>query len=767
MKYLYLFLCLGIYTYSYSQNTITGTVTDENNTPLFGVEIYIEKLHLGTTTDENGTFELRKIPKGQHEVSFQYLGFTTIKRTLTIPLAHSNINIILQESTEHIDEVLVSTPFQKLQSENVMKVEHESIESLRRNGGPTMMENLTAIPGVEQISTGTGIGKPVIRGLTGNRVLIYTQGVRLENQQFGSEHGLGLNQAGFDGVEIIKGPASLLYGSDALGGVLYFKPEKFALNNSTDVSIEQNFFSNTLGSNTTVGIKSSKEQLKFLARGTYNTHSDYQLANEERATNTRFNEKDFKAGVGFNTDFWAGELRYNFTNSKVGIPEEHHEQSKSKTIEIPYQDIDNHILSLHNHFYINDSKIDVNLGYIANYRKEFEDEHHHEDEDDHDHHDHHNDHNEEYHEEEHHGDEAALDMHLKTFTYEVKYYIPNQSKFETIIGAQGLHQTNRNHGEELLIPNAVTNDIGAFITSLYNLNENTSIQGGLRFDHRHLNSESFEVEDHDHHTTEVIDGIDKNFQSFNFSLGVKTHFFEQLTARFNFASGFRAPTLAELTSFGVHHGTNRFEIGNPNLDSEQNYQTDIALEFKSEHVEFFANGFYNKIDNYIFAEPSGDTEHGVPVYVYTQDDANLYGGELGVHFHPHPIDWLHIESSYETVVGKRDDQYLPLIPANKWANTFRSEFRKSGVFQNIFAAVQYNYYFEQDRVSLFEETTPGYGLFNIQSGTAFKLGQSLATINFGINNLFNVAYTSHLSALKPLQIQNPGRNFILGLKWEL
>ncbi len=146
-----------------------------------------------------------------------------------------------------MDEVILSAPFDKLQSENVMKIESKSMETLKKAGAPTLMQGISNIPGVAEITTGTGIGKPVIRGLSGNRVLVYTQGVRLENQQFGNEHGLGMNDSGIESVEVIKGPASLLYGSDALGGVLYLNPEKFAYQGETKVDVSQSFFSNTLG----------------------------------------------------------------------------------------------------------------------------------------------------------------------------------------------------------------------------------------------------------------------------------------------------------------------------------------------------------------------------------------------------------------------------------------------------------------------------------------------------------------------------------------
>ena len=754
-----------------SQNSVKGKITDDMNSPVMGADIYIEQLHIGTTSDEDGSFQLQNIPQGSHKLSISFVGFNTENIEVNLTSSDIELNITLNPSVFHMDEVIVSAPFNKLQSENVMKIESKSIETLRKTGAPTLMQSISNIAGVSEITTGTGIGKPVIRGLSGNRVLVYTQGVRLENQQFGNEHGLGMSDSGIESVEVIKGPASLLYGSDALGGVLYLNPEKFAYQDETKIELNQNFYSNTLGSNTSLGVKTSKNRFKFIFRGGFNSHADYQIPNGDRVTNTRFNEKDFKAGVGLNLDQFVTEFRYNYNQSEIGIPEEIGEQTESRSVELPYQDLETHILSLHNHFYLKNSKIDFNLGYIVNNRKEFEDEHGHEEEEEHE---------EEEHEEEEHEGEAhegpALDMKLKTLSYDLKYNFAKMGKFETIVGIQGMFQNNKNFGEEILIPDARISDAGLLATSTFDINEKHSLQGGIRFDYRHLESDTYEIEEHheeDHDEEEhdeeiiIVEGIEKEYKNFTFSLGYKSFLFNSITTRINLASGFRAPNLAELTSFGVHHGTNRFEIGNPDLESEQNFQTDVSIEYGNEHFEIFANGFYNKLNNYIYANPTGEMIEDHDVYEYVQNDAKLYGGEFGIHLHPHPYDWLHLESSFETVNGELDNgDYLPLIPANKWANTIRTEFKGSQKFSNIYAALILDSYFEQNKVSEFESSTPGYNLFHIRMGGNLNFNKTDMGINLSLNNLLNETYVSHLSALKADMIPNPGRNIVLGLNFK-
>ena len=227
MKKYITILILGFTALLQAQNKISGSVTDLNNKPLKGVSVYLSELHKGTTTNENGYYQFTNLPNGKLTISFISVGFMGLNKTVFIQQKETVLDFQMEETLFEMDEVIVSTAFNKIQSQNVMKVEHATIKELQQHGTSTLIEGLATIPGVSQVSTGTSIGKPVIRGLSGNRVLVYSQGVRIENQQFGDEHGLGLNDSGVESVEVIKGPASLLYGSDALGGVLYFNPEKF------------------------------------------------------------------------------------------------------------------------------------------------------------------------------------------------------------------------------------------------------------------------------------------------------------------------------------------------------------------------------------------------------------------------------------------------------------------------------------------------------------------------------------------------------------
>jgi iron complex outermembrane receptor protein len=728
-------LILGFSGIISAQNKISGTVTDEKNQPMAAVSVYAPEIHKSTMTNAEGKYELASVPTGELKIIFSYIGYTSQEKTSRVSSGKNILDIMLAESIHQMDEVIVSTAFNRLQSQNVMKVEHATLKSLQQKGVSTLIEGLATIPGVAQVSTGISIGKPVIRGLSSNRVLVYSQGVRLENQQFGDEHGLGLNDSGIESVEVIKGPASLLYGSDALGGVLYFNPEKFADANTFKGDFSQKLFSNTLGSNSSLGFKGSTENWKFLLRGDYATHSDYMVPDGDRVTNTRYNEIDIKGGVGYSNSKVSSVFRYNLNHVDLGIFEgDIGEQTQNKSPDFPRQEVYNQIFSLHNNFFFTHSKLDADIGYIANDRSELED-----------------------------SVTAGLRMKLNTLNYDIKYHFAKTDKFETIAGIQGMTQTNENFGEELLIPDATTNDFGIFTTTIYSWRANM-IQAGIRYDYREIST----AEHGNIGEENYFGAIDKSFDSFNASLGYKTDVAENTILRLNAASGFRAPNLAELTSNGVHEGTNRYEIGNSDLTTEQNFQADLNLEYKTEHFEFFLNGFYNHINNYIYASPTGDLIDGNFVYKYVQSDAQLFGGEAGIHIHPHPLDWLHLESSFESVTGKNaNGDYLPLIPANNWNNTIRTEFNIQNWLSEGYARLNISTTFAQNNVSGFETETKDYTLVNCGFGGKIKIEKTVFEVSLNGNNLFDKTYIAHLSRLKTDGIPNIGRNIVLGMNFNI
>ena len=722
---LFLFASITAFAQSFS-----ATVLDKaNNEPIIYADVYFPDLHTGTTTNEKGVFTIEHFKQENIKLQISYLGYKTLNVALNTKENIKKI-FLLEEDHYHLQEIIIAAPVGRLQRESIANVTHLKMKGLRLTAPITLAAAISNIAGVEQNSTGAGIGKPVIRGLSGNRIVTYAQGMRVENQQWGDEHGLGIGDIGIESIEVIKGAASLLYGSDALGGVLYFIDERYANHNTFNISANSKFMSNTLGTNNNIGLKLHKNKLKVNVFGAYNSNSDYQLSNKKRVFNTRFNEKNFKTAIGYNAKNWITNLRYSFLQNNYGIAEDaNYTTSKSKQFILPFQTINNHSLSFENNFILKKHKLTSVLGYSNNYRKEFEDD----------------------------KENAALGLKLSTYTYNLKWHTAvYKDRYSFVVGTQGMHQQNKNNGEETLIPDAITNDIGVF--GLANIEfDNIQFQTGIRFDNRKIATQ----------LTDNILGYNNNYQGVTFS-GGGVYKKGKSKIRFNISSGFRAPSTSELLSDGVHEGTIRYEKGNPNLSNENAIQFDVAYHYKSEHLNFSINPFYNYIKNYIYLAPTNATIDSNKVYNYVQKDAFLYGGEMGLHYHPHQLHWLHLESNLSTVFAEDENKNaLPLIPQTKLNSTISTEFKQHGKINisNIF--IQHIYKFKQTKIGLFESRTPSYQVINAGINFNIKNKNTPVTLGMGVNNVFNTKYIDHLSRFKTLGIANQGLNFFIDLKIKL
>ncbi len=720
-------------TSSIGQN-FTGKVLDkETKQSISYAQIYFVDLKSGITADKNGNFKIENLNQKNIHIRISSFGYNVVDVIINLDSTKEK-TFYLEQSHFDLEEVVVTAPSGRLQGENIVSIEHKRITELQQNSPLTLAEAISNIPGVEQTTTGVGIGKTLIRGLSGNRIVTYAQGIRIENQQWGDEHGLGVGEVGIESVEVIKGPASLLYGSDALGGVLYFVDERYADQNMVQGFVQTKFHSNTLGSISNMEFKIHKRKLKFNLFSSYSSHADYQIANFERVFNTRFDEKNIKSSIGFNTKNWISNIRYSYLENNYGIVEEAaFTNSIQRSFQLPFQTINNHNFSIENIIFTGNSKLNLTLGYTNNYRKEFEDD----------------------------NNEQALGLKLNTFTYNLKWYSQTfKDRFDFIVGSQGMAQDNKNNGEEILIPDAKTTDFGAFVIGNLKFDK-FQFQSGIRADYREIDTRQMLTEEGSY------PALKNSYTGLTFSGGT-IYKIKKIKLRTNISSGFRAPQSTELLSDGVHHGTNRYIKGDPNLTNENAIQVDFSFDYQYEHFSFSINPFYNSIQNYIFLSPTDIFIDNSPVFEYVQTNAFLYGGEMGLHYHPHKIHWLHLESNLSTVIAEdRNGNPLPLIPQTNIKSTIRGEFTHKGKvrLKNVF--VQHIYNFRQDRTGLFETTTNPYTLINLGLNFEIQTKNNPIEINAGVKNMLNNKYIDHLSRFKTLEIPNQGINFYIGIKIKL
>ena len=738
-------LCLLLFLYMSSgslaaQHTIA--VRDKaNNQPISFAHVYFPDRKTGAVTDMDGIFTVQATTNTVL-MQISALGYQTALEHVV--LSSPQTVIYLQPSVHELQEVVISAVTSRLQGENVANVEKLTLKQ-----SPvqeiSLSDKLTAIPGVDNLSTGTGIGKPVIRGLSGNRIAVFSQGVRIENQQWGDEHGLGLDENGYEQVEIIKGPASLLYGSDALGGVIYFADERYAADNSLEAAVNSGFYSNTFGLRNTGALKVSKNRLHINTFGGYTTHKDYLDGRNEFVPNSRFNSGDFKTTLGYTGGKFVSAIKYNFLRENYGLTEHEHDEeseenehaySNGRTPDAPYQRLTTHLAGWENTlFFDNESKLKFDVGYIFNNRKEFE--HVHEEEGAHAH---------------EHDDLPALHMHLNTLSGLLKWHSPRWNNWTLIAGSQGMYQTNVNHGEEILIPDVSTFDMGVFVMTGFYYSEKSCWQAGIRFDNRLIRTP----------TSDNSVPFEKNYSAFNFSTGIYQPLTGTLSLRTNLSSGFRTPNMYELLSDGVHHGTERYEIGNATLQTENSYQIDASIDYHTKHLELFVGPYVNYIKNFIYLQPSADRIDERPVFRYAQTDAFLFGGEFGTHFHPHPWDWLHIECAYSSTFGQDTQRaYLPLMPSQKIKTNISLIFSGKELLPKYSFFIRNIHSFAQNRTAEYETTTPAYNLFAAGANLEFQFGKQKLLFNLTTNNLLNKTYFDHLSRYKTQHVYSAGRNVIL------
>lgn len=724
---------------SYTQ-TIHGKVTDlATGMAISKVSIDIEEHEIHVQSDENGIFQLdaRNFPEKFHLI-VRAKNYDGIRLQIKKPQLDTSIVVELTEKHIELDEVEIKSARGQTADQVVSHVEIRKLSAL--NGIPqnSLGDALGNISGVYNSSTGTGIYKPIIRGLSGSRILTYLNGVRLENQQWGGDHGLGITEVGIDQVEVIKGPSSLLYGADALGGILYFSDEKYEQLGKTSFSLQSKFESNSLLTVNTIGFKTSTKKIRLAVYGAYNSAADYQTPEGKFVKNSRYNQKIGRFAIGFGKKNYVSNIRYSLLLMDVGIPGHSHDlvpdpstfysNKTARKSTLPYQHIFNQFISWENKLFFKRQELQIILANTHNQLQEFEEK----------------------------VTIPGMFLKLNSTSYQIRHKYEIKPKLELISGLQGMVQNNKNNpkAEEILIPDAVTFDNGIY-TVLNGHQKNTSFQVGVRMDIRKLDVLSDSIQ------------FNKIYPGFTYSAGVVQRF-KNSKLRVNFSSGFRAPHSSELLANGVHHGTMRFEIGNQKLKTEQANQIDIAFEFNNEHISFIINPFYNYIQHFIYIEPSDSIIDQFPVFLYqAAKSAQLYGIDAGIHLHPHFAHWLHLESTYSLVYGNINNNYqIPLVPPARIQTNLRFALDLGKKFKLDEINIIHNYYFPQNKVFIYETKSSDYHLLDAGIKCSYSKNKSLWTFQTGVKNCLNTKYIPHVSRLKPYGIPSPGINAYLSITYK-
>jgi iron complex outermembrane receptor protein len=789
MKKLLLFfilICIG--NYVNAQISITGKILNESDSnPVAGVSVYLPELKRTTATDSAGIFKFDNLPNSAIQIQFRAIGFKSLVKTVD-PATNPSIDVTLETSTTELEEVLITTNNSKLPDYTPFPAYSISQKEVRKYGSPSVMGNLSYQPGVDKITIGNGIAKPVIRGLSFNQILLYGQGTRIENQQWDDHHDLGVSDIGIDNVEIVKGPAALIYGADALGGALVFTDEKPADMNTTIADANFGFASNTLGINMDAGIKSANDKGFFYGlRIGGASHTSYVQGESEEGESNKEEKEEFaanskmsnilaKANFGVTKKWGVSKFSFSMFNQQIGIiedesgdslksEEQEEEEQREREMEAPYQDVTSQIFSLENTFFLKKSKLNVNLAYQINDRKEYEPL-------------------------ENKRKELAIGLMLNTTTYDVKWMSDPEKKLGYIIGTQGMFSKNENNGLESLVPDADVNNFGGYGIVRYDTKK-LNLQAGIRIDQRSIEAESYEKGEEGnevfviHHPLGIIaspnDTVGENeveleneYTPVSFSAGASFHPSENFTIKLNGATGFTAPNYAQLGTFGPHEGAYRFERGNTQLEVEQNIEGDLGFIWENEFMSCNVSGFYNNVTNYIYIEFEGDSIEKIspsqsqmyPLYNYKQNNATLTGFEAGIDINPPALKFIDLKVSYAMTKGELESgAALPYIPASKLISELKFSKNSIGKLSTPYASVIVSNYFEQTNITHYEFASEGYMLLDFHVGVSFKLGKQMAIVDLYCTNLLNTAYFNHLSLVKNIGVHDMGRN--IGLQMHI
>ncbi len=694
--------------------------------------LYFTDLNTGVSADLDGNFYIDHNLPSPLNIKISAIGY----KFKLLKIKDVSQSLIIELTPSHIDlkDVEIIERNNEIKDRVIANIETAEISDIDIGEKENLGAMISILPGVYNASIGNGIYKPVIRGLSGIRVASFLNGQKLENQQWGGDHGLGVASTGIEKVEVVKGPSTLLYGSDALGGVLYLKEESFADHDSYDIQLRTRFSENSLGFNNEVKARVSLDNFRINAYYLNQNHADYRLPNNQFVRLSRYKGQLFKTIIGYNKNNWISTLAYSYSDGRVGVPGHTHDSivtvstflndERSRKESTPSQVLNNHLIRWTNTLLKEKNEYKLILGQQINRLQEFEK-----------------------------FTIPAIDLQLNTSTYYGTWKHQFSNTGYLLSGIQGMYQTNTNgsEAEEQIIPDAITVDNGLFTTYHKDYNR-FAFQVGVRGDLRSLEA----------------DTINRTFQSVNYSIGV-SYKIKSLELKLNATSGYRAPHSSELLANGVHHGANRFELGDPSLVSEYGNQLDFSLALNKEHFNLVINPYVNIINNYIFLRPIDSTVDNNDVYAFDQtDQALLYGGEISFHYHPHFLHQIHYESNVSYVYGEQlSGEPIAFIPQPRCLNQIGYYFDntdKKFHLKNI--SLQYQYYLSQDRVVPFEIASEEYHLLHASINMGYKMKKGEFILGIGVNNLLNTTYVDHLSNLKPLEIPNQGLAFYTSLAYK-
>jgi iron complex outermembrane receptor protein len=717
--------------------TLSGRVSDPGGRPIAQAIVRLIELQRTATTDDSGRYALTQIPAGHYSVSIKVIGYAPQVRRVTVGAADATLDVTLKPSAIELPAVQVSASAEATSALNspqpVAVVAEEDVAKLR----PTSLgEALEETAGLRNNSSGPAAGKPVIRGLTNNRVLVLDNGQRLEHNQWGDDHFSSVEPAASSRIEVIRGPASVLYGSDAIGGVINIiepdLPDGIGRAPSVHGSVTGGFASGNRQPDGSLTLEGASSGFGYRASVTGRT-----AENVRTPTYTLWNSGFHNVGgsgtLGYRGAWGSLKGEYTYRNDRLNLTD----SDSTATGRAGTDDHRGHVdLSIP----MGSSRLEWGVGYERNQRHEWADAT---------------------------TTSEAFGMRQKSYTTEAHLHHAPIGPLSGLVGFSGEYTTDVNFGAELLEPDSKAADAALYVFEQTDVGR-WNISFGARYDYRHL--------DVDANADLGNPAAKLHWSSVTGNLGVLYHVTEPVALVLNVGRGFRSPSTFDLFANGPHEATSTFERGNPNLKTEASLNTDVGLRIQSGSAIAEVGGFVNAIQDFIYTVPANQTDSasGLQIYDVTQGNAVLRGFEAQVEYHP--TSYIHLQGTADYVYGQNRSTALPLpsMPPFRATYTARLEGRSWGRLVSPYFSVGGETNGRQTRMDPAEAVfyadafggqgyhSTAYTLVNLATGFSFPTsGGRTIGFDFELRNALNQAWVDYLSHLKTLA-PNPGigRNFV-------
>ncbi len=725
------FIFLIVFVNNTYTQSLTGNVVDEQGSPLEAVSVTLPSLELGTITNSDGIFKFLNLPSGIYIVEFSRTGLKKVSKSIDLIHGDVSIKIIMYESPLELPAVTVTAKPQPTNIGNTAQavsiLEEKQLAAIQDQ---SIMAALQNIPGVSILQSGPFGSKPVVRGLSFQRVVVLENGLRHETQQWDEDDSPGIDVFNANRIEVVRGPSSLLFGSDALGGVVnVVTTESGVISNSQPTLggiISLNGFSNNNQIAGHMQLHGGTRNIRYNSSLTLRHASDISTP-DGSIENSGADELNGNGSITFMPTSANIGITYSRFNQKRYLPFLSEEEGDEET--------NSYQKTHHERFQFRylGKTFPTNLEILGSWQNndaaEFESID---------------------------PDIPEIRLLLSTLSFGTKLHHFFSGQASGTIGLSIENQLNKTLGKEPLIPNYNQLNLGGVVYEELNLS-NLNFSAGLRFDFRKIHVEEEEKLQAENQT--------RNYTAFTGTAGLVWHVpFPPLSFALNIGRGWRAPLPQELFVNGLEEGSARYKIGNPNLKPEESIGIDLSARYTRMSIQATITGFYHFIDRYIYLKPTAeiDSASGVKKHEYRQASATFNGYEFS--FEIAASGWLSLHGGLDIVLGKNNETntWVPLIPPVRFILGSRLDFPNSSFLLEPYISLQAKIVMPQNRVDSFESPTPGYSIFDIRFGGEVPLCSKRININGSIENIFNKSYYDHLNLYKDYFL-NPGINVTLRL----